>query len=122
MPKRIINRKSLIVLTILIIELTYFVLVNPLNSQTILLFLGILFIIFDYFIILYNLINYFSKISDLVKKRKRKLIVTLTFLGGILIMLGSLGQLSFKDIIVIILLVLLIYWYTWYVMDYGKSS
>ncbi len=109
-------------LSILIVELFFLAVFNPFNSQTFVLFLGILFLIFDYYLVLDFLINRLSSINLNLRKKRKKILLTLLYSGGILIMLESLGQLTFKDTMVIIGLVIIIYWYTWYISDDRKAK
>ena len=117
-----ISKLTIFKLSILIVELFFLAVFNPFNSQTFVLFLGILFLIFDYYLVLDFLINRLSSINLNLRKKRKKILLTLLYSGGILIMLESLGQLTFKDTMVIIGLVIIIYWYTWYISDDRKAK
>ncbi len=117
-----ISKLTIFKLSILIVELFFLAVFNPFNSQTFVLFLGILFLIFDYYLVLDFLINRLSSINLNLRKKRKKILLTLLYSGGILIMLESLGQLTFKDTMVIIGLVIIIYWYTWYISDNRKAK
>ncbi len=114
--------KSTILALFIVGELVFLMSVNPFTSPTFNLFVGIVFVIADYYLVVNYVLSYLSKEFTIIKSRKKKLIITLTSLGGLLIMLESLGQLTFKDIIVIIVLATAIYWYTWYIVDYSNHS
>lgn len=109
--------KSTSLALFIIIELFFLMSVNPFTSPAFNLFLGIVFIVVDYYLLVSYVISYLSKEFMSIKIRRKKLIITLSSVGGLLIMLESLGQLTFKDIIVIIVLAVIIYLYTWYIME-----
>ena len=117
-----IKYRSIVLPLFILLQVIFFSSINPFSAEAFILFMGIFLIICDLYLLINQTLIFLSKEFMFIKLRRKKLTIVVTSIGALLVMLESLGQLTFKDIIVIIMLALIVYWYTWYIMDSSNSS
>ena len=115
--KKYIKHRRILSLSLLILEVIFFSLINPYNSQTVVLVIGIFLVILDYYFIIRYLIFYLARIYRTVDSQKYRIILFVTIPGALFIILKSLNQLAIGDILVIILLSIMGYIYMWYISN-----
>ncbi len=115
--KKYIKHRRILSLSLLILEVIFFSLINPYNSQTVVLVIGIFLVILDYYLIIRYLIFYLARIYRTVDSQKYRIILFVTIPGALFIILKSLNQLAIGDILVIILLSIMGYIYMWYISN-----
>ncbi len=115
--KKYIKHRRILSLSLLILEVIFFSLINPYNSQTVVLVIGIFLVILDYYLIIRYLIFYLARIYRTVDSQKYRIILFVTIPGALFIILKSLNQLAVGDILVIILLSIMGYIYMWYISN-----
>ena len=115
--KKYIKHRRILSLSLLILEVIFFSLINPYNSQTVVLVIGIFLVILDYYLIIRYLIFYLARIYRTVDSQKYRIILFVTIPGALFIILKSLNQLDVGDILVIILLSIMGYIYMWYISN-----
>ena len=119
--KKYIKKYRLIKFLLLVIpEIIFFSTINPYSSQTIVLVIGVTFVVVDYYLLVNYIVSYLAKIYKVIFNQKKRIVLFLTVIGSLFIILKSLGQLSINDVLVIILLSIIGYSYSWYASDQKK--
>lgn len=110
-----ISTKHLVlVLGLLILNIVGFTLINPLNSPSIMLFLGFGLLAADFFLMFYVLTRITQKIFGRPRHSARRVASILTGVVIVLLALQSIGQLSVRDTIAVSLVCCLVYFYLSY--------
>lgn len=109
------NNLSRYKVLLFILEIFFFMLVNPYNSTTIILAIGIGLIIYDYYLLISYISNKLCQTSNIFLSHKKRIVFSLTILGGVFVILESLGLLTIINGLVISALVAVGYSYAWYI-------
>ncbi len=103
------------VLLLLVADIVYFGLVNPANSNSLVVFIGCILIIFTIYILIYGLIKLLAVFFPISRSTQRRLTIFITLLLAFLLLMQSIGQLSLKDILAMVPLMIVLYLYLTYI-------
>lgn len=109
------NNLSKYRMLLFLIEILFFTLINPYNSTTIVLVIGIGLLIYDYYLLVNYITNKLCHENSILLAHKKRIIVSLSVIGGLFLILESLGLLNIVNGLVILILIVMGYSYAWYI-------
>jgi hypothetical protein len=114
MSKHLSKKRVIPVLILLVLDGLFFGFTNPNSINSVYLIVGIILVGITFFGFL-DLMLYILTRSGLNLRHRKKLALYLTAMFVVLLALQTIGQLTFRDVIVIVPLVSLLYIYLTYV-------
>lgn len=103
MPK-LINRKTLYLITLLLVNVAFFGFVSPLEGSSLLLFVGFAILAVDFYLLVRFIISIVSQLSGHKWRNPRLFAMAVTSVFIIILSLQSIGQLSLRDVVAILII------------------
>jgi hypothetical protein len=106
------NRSLLAYTLLLIVNMVLFSYTDPLTSPSVLVIGGFLLVSIDLAIIVHFIMRFLCLLVPSLERFRKKLIVALVSFGVVAIALASLGQLTWRDVLVVVIIWVIGYLYS----------
>ncbi|MGH7142022.1 MAG: hypothetical protein ACREF5_00900 [Candidatus Saccharimonadales bacterium] len=110
----VIFQKIRIIILLLVVDIFFFSLVNPVNSSSFMVIIGCLLVALTLYVIFRVLIKVFAAFVPVSGRSQRRFATFITILLVFLLLMQSIGQLSLHDAIAVVPLMVVLYVYLTY--------